>query len=114
MYHIDSLQHEGHEDLTCIQLNKSHAKHGRNVALVKGLNANASKHELTSAVQHLISLSAVRFSRIVELNYIAHHEYGFPSIPLNFSLATILFRRSAYSVWIFGYHLKSIIVDGID
>ncbi len=40
----------------------------------------------------------VRFFALVELNHILHRLCGPPSIPLSFSLATVLPRRDAYCV----------------
>eukprot|EP00828_Plagiopyla_frontata_P016025 TRINITY_DN2081_c0_g1_i8.p1 TRINITY_DN2081_c0_g1~~TRINITY_DN2081_c0_g1_i8.p1 ORF type:complete len:214 (+),score=-27.92 TRINITY_DN2081_c0_g1_i8:145-786(+) len=78
-----------------------------------GTQPNTSQHELTTAMQHLYSspegkrhfcrgLPYVKpwqgFSRIIELNHMLHRLCGPPSIPLSFTLASILPRRCTYRV----------------
>ncbi len=79
-----------------------------------GTKPNTSRHELTTAMQHLSSLSFqspnpfrfvpracptwVRFFALRRIKHMLHRLCGPPSIPLSFNLAAVLPRRCTYCV----------------
>ncbi len=55
-----------------------------------------TEHPLSRTIRHMSNLGKVL--RVVELNHMLHRLCGPPSIPLSFSLATVLPRRGTYCV----------------
>src|SRR5574343_1821682 len=124
LYDVCSPTHKGHEDLTssppssglapAVSLECSCVATNDKGCARCGTYPNISRHELTTAMQHLCagSLSSTPkslqdschvkgrsgFSRCIVLNHISHRLCGSPSIPWSFNLAAVLPRRSTSRV----------------